>query len=277
MTDTMEALNDLPIDPRARRLTAAEQEQFRRWGYVKNLPVFDAAAMPGLQAKFHELAALLPAGVDVNRINNWHKANRWIHDLCRTPAILDYVEDLLGPDFFQWGGQFFVKYPGDGAIVPWHQDAQYWPLSPHKTATVWLAFYDADAENAAMQVVRGSHRAGALRHHQVAGAEYVLDQEADADQIDPDEIVMLDLRAGEISLHDEGLLHGSGANVSERVRCGFTMRFAPAEVKGDLSVWPTFEAMPVRGVDRHRHNPIAKIPTGNGHPVRRFQPASDFA
>ena len=77
--------------------------------------------------------------------------------LCRTPAILDYVEDIAGPDFYQWGGQFFVKYPGDGSIVPWHQDAQYWPLTPRRTVTVWLAIHDADEANAAMQVVAGSH------------------------------------------------------------------------------------------------------------------------
>ena len=35
------------------------------------------------------------------------------YNLCRTPAILDYVEDLLGPNFFQWGGQFFLKEPKD--------------------------------------------------------------------------------------------------------------------------------------------------------------------
>ena len=36
-----------------------------------------------------------------------------------------------------------------------------------------------------------------------------------------------------------------------------TMRFSPAEVKADLSVWPTFESPMVRGVDRHQHNPEA--------------------
>ena len=37
----------------------------------------------------------------------WHKASKKFYDLCRTPAILDYVEDLIGPNFVQWGGQFF--------------------------------------------------------------------------------------------------------------------------------------------------------------------------
>ncbi len=266
----------LQIEPGARRLTAAERAQFEDRGYVKNLPVFAAPAVSILQARFQELAARLPADIGINETGSWHKANRWFHDLCLTPAILDYVEDLIGPDFCLWGGRFFVKYPGDGSIVPWHQDTQYWPLHPRRTVTVWLAIYDADEENGAMQVVPGSHRAGNLRHHTVGGAAYVLEQEVDADQIDPADIITMDLRAGEISLHNEALLHGSGSNESDRVRCGAAMRFCPTEVKADLAVWPTFEVTPARGVDRFRHNPVARIPTADGLPSGRFQHSSEF-
>jgi ectoine hydroxylase-related dioxygenase (phytanoyl-CoA dioxygenase family) len=88
----------------------------------------------------------------------WHKASIKFNELCRNSTILDYVEDLLGPNFYQWGGQFFTKYPNDGSVVPWHQDAQYWPLSPQRTVTVWLAVFDSDAGNGAMQIVNGSHK-----------------------------------------------------------------------------------------------------------------------
>lgn len=269
-------MDNLSISNSVRRLTPEERAQFREWGYVKNLPLFDEAAVPTLQRRFHELAALLPPDVDINRVNMWQLANRWVYDFDRTPAILDYVEDLLGPDFFQWGCQFFVKYPGDGSIVPWHQDAQYWPLAPKKTVTVWLAIYDADEENGAMRVVRGSHRAGNLAHHVVNDGRYVLDQEVDADCIDENEVVTLDLKAGEMSLHDDGLVHGSRANESDRIRAALTMRFSPTEVKCDLSVWPTFEALMARGVDKYGHNPVAKVPTDEGFPVRKFQPSSEF-
>ena len=85
-------------------------------------------------------------GIDNNKTNMWHKASKKFHDLCRTPAILDYVEDILGTNFVQWGGQFFNKNPNDGSAVPWHQDAQYWPLNPSNAVTVWLAIYDTDIQ-----------------------------------------------------------------------------------------------------------------------------------
>jgi ectoine hydroxylase-related dioxygenase (phytanoyl-CoA dioxygenase family) len=266
-----------PQSTKARRLTAAEQQQYARDGYVKNLPVFAPAGVAELQALFSDLAARLPEDVDINLVNMWHKASRQFHDLCRTPAILDYVEDLLGPDFYQWGGQFFVKYPGDGSVVPWHQDAKYWPLTPHKTVTVWLAVFDTDAKNAAMRVVRGSHKQGTFDHHTNDAAHLVLDQEVAASQFDAADIVTLDLKAGQISLHDDGLLHGSEANLSDRVRAGITMRFCPTNVVCDLDVWPTHEAYLARGKDIYDLNPKGAIPMGEQFPVRKFQHSSEFA
>ena len=39
------------------------------------------------------------------------------------------------------------------------------------------------------------------------------------------------LQAGEISVHADLLLHGSGANESDRRRCGLTLRYTPGEVR----------------------------------------------
>ena len=77
---------------------------------------------------------------------------------------------------------------------------QYWPLTPHRTVTVWLAFWDADESNSALRIVRGSHKHGQLRHHSNQAENYVLNQEADEDQIDPDKVVSLDLKAGQVRL-----------------------------------------------------------------------------
>ena len=50
----------------------------------------------------------------------------------------------LGEDVIGWGSHFFCKMPGDGKRVAWHQDSSYWPLTPSKAVTVWLAIDDAD-------------------------------------------------------------------------------------------------------------------------------------
>ena len=75
---------------------------------------------------FNELKNRLPGNVDINKTNMWHKASKKFYDVAHTPEILDYVEDLLGPNFYLWGGQFFYKAAFSKSIVPWHQDSQYW-------------------------------------------------------------------------------------------------------------------------------------------------------
>ena len=113
------------ISKKARRLSEEEKLQYKKDGYITGLPVFDTQAKEDLNDLFISLSSRLTNDIDINQTNMWHKASLKFYNLCRTPAILDYVEDLLGPNFFQWGGQFFLKEPRDGSVVPWHQDAQY--------------------------------------------------------------------------------------------------------------------------------------------------------
>ena len=257
-------------------LSAVQLRQYEARGYLKDLPVFDASGVADLQCGFKELASRLPEGIDINQVNMWHKCSPWYYEVCRTPIVLDYVESVLGPDFFQWGGQFFVKYPGDGSEVPWHQDSQYWPISPAKTASVWLAVYDVNEDNAAMQVMASSHLCGAFSHQINNATHYVLEQEADVSSCREEDVGSMNLKSGHMSLHDSHLLHRSGTYDSSRLRCGLAMRFSPTDVRCDLSVWPTFEAYLARGTDRYGLNPVGRVPTREGFPLRKHQHSSDF-
>jgi non-haem Fe2+, alpha-ketoglutarate-dependent halogenase len=248
------------------KLTPEQVEEYERLGYLKGFRVFTGAEVAGLQAEYEKLVRLVPPGKNINFVNWWHKRNRFLYDLCMDPRLLDYVEDLLGPDFFLWGSHFFVKEPGDGRIVPWHQDAQYWPLTPQHAVTVFIAFTDCDRENACMRIIPGSHRQK-VRHHLTEDGRAVLKQEIDEGEFDPADAVDMELSAGEISLHHDGIIHGSGPNESGRRRVGFTMRFSSTDVKCDLSVWPNFQAFLARGVDRYGHNPPGAPPTEYGAPT----------
>jgi len=117
--------------------------------------------------------------------------------------------------------------------------------------TVWLAIDDADAENACMRFVRGSHLRGQIEFEAVDNdASKVLNQSVnDAERFG--ETVDDVLRAGEISLHSDLLLHGSEANNSSRRRCGLTLRYCAAEVRAHLD-W-NLKGVVVRGTDRDGH------------------------
>ena len=237
-------------------------ELYHRQGFLAGFQIFEEDECPRLLELYWRLRKLLPSGMSTQEMDWWHATDRELWELCKHPKILDYVESILGPDFFLWGTQFFSKEPRDGKTTPWHQDAFYWPLSPHKAVTVWLAFSDSDEGNGAMMVVPGSHRAGKLKYRKTTQDSDVLDMVLEHGEFRESNAVPLILKAGQISLHDDNIIHGSAPNHSERLRCGLTMRYSAGEVRGDLSVWPFFKASWVRGVDRWGHNPVGVPPKG---------------
>jgi ectoine hydroxylase-related dioxygenase (phytanoyl-CoA dioxygenase family) len=243
------------------RLSASQKEFFRINGFLHNLqPVYSRTEIAELNSGLERLLALLRPGETSKEIREWHESSRFLYEICMNPIILDYVEDVLGPNFFLWGSNFFIKSPRSLSTVGWHQDAYYWPLSPHESLTVWLAFDDSTTENGAMTVIPGSHTAGLLKHARAKETDSVLMLECERGQFREDSVVPVTLRAGEISIHDDKLVHGSPANPSDRRRAGLTIRYSRTNVKCDLSINPHFTTYLCRGTDEYRYNPRGVVP-----------------
>ena len=219
-------------NPHPKRLTPEQIAFHNENGYVKPFRVYDEQEAVKNREYFDWLLAEVQNagdGRNAYSINAYHVSCRGIYDMAVHPTILDHVEDLLGPDFVCWGTHFFCKLPHDPKEVSWHQDASFWPFTPARTVTVWLAIDDADEENAALQFVPGTHALGPLEW-KAPEREAVLDQEiAEIDQYG--QPVVDALRAGEMSLHADMLAHGSPANASERRRSGLTLRYCPTYVR----------------------------------------------
>lgn len=220
--------NDIPST-----LTEKQIQQFNENGYICPLDVFSDDEISKHREYFNQLMdKVLAEGGNSYSINGWHTRSAGIHDLVTDGRISDYVQDLLGKDLICWGTHYFCKLPGEEKQVSWHQDASYWPLSPSKTVTVWLAIDDASVENGAMTVIPKSHLHGQIAFERSTAEEKnVLGQTV----IDPEQYggspVPFEMKAGQLSLHSDLLLHGSEPNTSDRRRCGLTMRFVPPEVK----------------------------------------------
>ena len=220
-------------DPRV--LTREQIDRFNRDGYLMPFRLFSAEEMADVRAYFDRLLARYTAeGKDSYSISSAHLRHGRVWDLLTHPRIVAVVRDLLGPSVIGWGSHFFCKMPGDGKTVAWHQDSSYWPLTPSKAVTVWLAVDDADRGNACMRYIPGTHVLGHLTYQLREGDEAnVLNQTVpDIDKYG--EPVDVELKAGEASVHADLLLHGSGANTSARRRCGLTLRYTPGDVRAYL-------------------------------------------
>lgn len=217
-------------DPKV--LTAEQVARFNRDGYLKPFRIFSDAEVADLRAYFDRLLQKYTAeGKDSYSISSAHLRHGRVWDVLTNPRIVAIVTDLLGPSVVAWGSHFFCKMPGDGKTVSWHQDASYWPLTPSKAVTVWLAVDNADRGNAAMKYIPGTHVLGHLTYKLTeTDASNVLNQTVPEVEKYGDP-VYVELKAGEASVHSDLLLHGSDANESARRRCGLTLRYTPGDVK----------------------------------------------
>jgi non-haem Fe2+, alpha-ketoglutarate-dependent halogenase len=256
-TKTVEAMTrDLRFHPSTtvdpRRLSREQIEFFNREGYLAPIPLFGQEEIADIRSYFGDvLARTLAAGGSSYSIATAHLSHGRVYDLLTDARIVSYAKDLLGENVIGWGSHFFCKMPGDGKRVSWHQDASYWPLTPSKAVTVWLAIDDADVENACMRFIPGSHWFGHLT--------YTLREDDDANVLNQtvEGVEQLqapvddELKAGEISIHSDLLVHGSEANASRRRRCGLTLRYCPADVRAELG-WNA-KGVVVSGSDPSSH------------------------
>ena len=246
------------VNPRPAALSAKQIDGFNRDGYLKPFRIFDNVEAIDLRAYVDGLLAKTFAeGGTSYSISTAHAKYSRVFDILTHPRIVALVRDLLGENVIAWGSHFFCKMPRDGKTVSWHQDASYWPLTPSKAVTVWLAIDDADPENACMKFIPGSHHYGHLTYKMSEDSESnILDQTVEnAEGIG--QPVYDDLKAGECSLHSDLLLHSSEANASVRRRCGLTLRYCAAEVVAGLGwyekgVWVSGRAEPGTWANRGR-------------------------
>lgn len=181
--------------------------------------------------------------------------------------ILDYVQDLLGETMILRHSHFFAKLPGEGKRISWHQDASYWPLSVSKVASAWLAIDDSDEANGAMRVIPGSHLHTQVAFHKSAREEQnVLDQTVENPEKYGDPPVAIELKAGQMSLHSDWVLHESEPNNSTRRRCGLAMRFLAADVRA-YNGW-NVHSIVCRGVEPTGHWANHPRPKGDMIPTK---------
>ena len=126
----------------------------------------------------------------------------------------EQVLKLLGEDYDLDYSQFLTKLPGKkGAVFPMHQDQNYWPkkassLTPTTTLTFSLALSDAGENHGCLQVLPGSHLSKTcLELKEIPGKRAVVLASESGDDSIP-----LPVKRGDVTIHEEYIVHGSGGN-----------------------------------------------------------------
>jgi len=245
-------------------LSAQQVEQYHRDGYVCPVPIMSASEAAGLRRQLEAVEARQGGKLEAAQRSRAFLLFKWLDDLIRDPRVLDPVEQLIGRDILCWSTIFWIKDSGSKSFVGWHQDNTYWGLSSRNVITAWFAISDASVDAGCMKVMPGTHQGETLRHEDTYHQDNMLTRGQVIPGLDESRAVFMPLKAGEMSLHNYCLAHGSGPNVSADRRIGVSMHFMPPGTKQVVGAWDC--AALVRGEDRFGNFALAP------KPVKDFDP-----
>ena len=253
-------------------LTEAEREQYESEGYLVKKGVLTPEEITRYKARARELATgAIPAGaermlvrdvrvakgevtVEDPELGMWKLLQPDWYDPTfepypATPAILDVVEGLVGPDIKAFLTMMIYKPPGIQADHPFHQDSFYFAFGPHNLILgSWVALDATDVENGTLVVIPGSHKHALIDHDTPRGdlVNFGVFGAVGYEGAQPNEVA-LNLEPGDGAFFHSRLLHRTGPNISTRHRRVMTVHYASAQCKTEGGVLPQLKFRLVRG------------------------------
>jgi len=150
----------LIVVPKA--LTKPQMEDYRRDGFVSPVRVLSAAAVAECRHALEAMEASMGGALRGPSRTKFYLRHPWAFRLATQPAILDAVEDLIGPDILLYQNTAWVKNAGEDSYVSWHQDNTYFGHVPCEVVSVWVALSPSKPENGSVRFLPGSHKLGQL-------------------------------------------------------------------------------------------------------------------
>lgn len=244
------------------RLSSAEIADFERNGFV--IPRFRLSSdeVARLRALLVKLVTDNPDYADVlmqcphvpgNGVQGLKSGPGWM-EFAAHPAILDMVEQVMGPDIILRGTSAFHKRTGSGPPTAWHRDASNQPIKPVAGTHVWIAASDSFIDNACLRFLPGSHCAREAGEHIIKDFHY---RHADGavgpalvdGSYDERDAVDLEMEAGQLVIFDIFTAHASRPNLGTRERLSYALRYMPATSLYDHDSTP--EALSTKGYGHH--------------------------
>ena len=208
------------------RHTENREQIYQEEGLIYPVRVLEPDQAARLRSRCDELEAALGGRPRTIEVRQMHMHFSWAYELTTCPAILDEVEQILGPDIVIWASELFSKHPQDQNVsVGWHRDQGYMGFAVEDVVTSWVALSDSVQGNGCMRAIPGPNRlSGTDLSPEVTSPHHIPEE-----FIDESQVIDVELQAGEMSLHDCRIVHGSGPNLSDRKRVGFAIRYVRAD------------------------------------------------
>ena len=246
-----------------KRLSHAEIDRYRSDGVLFAQTILPPAEAARWRRRLEEAEARHGR---IHYLYKPHLVLMLADEIVHNSALLDMVEDIIGPNILLWDAAFVIKEAHVEGFFSWHQDLTYWGLEPPDVVSAWVALSPATPESGCMRMIPGSHKGGILPHRDTFGQNNMLTRGQEITvEIDQSRAVEVVLAPGQASLHHGRVIHASNSNRSNDRRIGLTIQYIPTHVR--QVVGKKDSAMLVRGIDDYRHFDPEPRPTVDFDPV----------
>ena len=161
---------------------------------------------------------------------NWQRIAEFSDVVHNSPAAQIAAEIMRSKTAQFFHDHVLVKEPGTSKPTPWHQDIPYYFVDGRQTVSFWIPI--DPVRDATLRMIAGSHRWDrmVLPVKWLAGeafydkGEYLPVPDPDAE---PDKYHVLEwqMEPGDCVLFDYRTVHGARANMADRRRRAFSMRW----------------------------------------------------
>jgi phytanoyl-CoA hydroxylase len=202
------------------RTTDAVVNDIQAWGEAF------LADLPGDQRAWYVDGGVQARAV-LRKLDNPHHHREVVRELARTPALVNLVEQIIGPGVSVYFSQIFFKPPEGGGPKPAHQDNFYFgPNDEEGVVTAWIALDDATLENGCLYFGDGSNRGPVYPHIAPPDEPYNLQLPGEILARQP--MQPAPVRRGGVSFHHGNTFHQSAPNLSTRWRRACALHYVGA-------------------------------------------------
>ena len=204
-------------------LNANQLKQYSENGYLAPIDALSKNEALAARKEIEFIEEEMPKEIDKSGRYNVHLISPKLDSIVHNSKILDAVESIIGKNILVCSTTLFIKNPNEKGFVSYHQDAKYIGLEPHNWVTAWVALTDTNEENGCMKMWPKSHLE-IKDHNEKFEKDNLLTRGQTVENVPENEIELVELKAGQISLHHPRIVHGSGVNKSNDRRIGFVIQ-----------------------------------------------------